>query len=202
MPLLQRTHPGSDTRPAVHQALGREDADRFAIGGARHLALFAGLDLAVEYVSGPIPARHDRDADVAGDGSMQPQCLAGRTGAIDSHLAFAGSCLSFACDRIVRAPPRLHKIVCHDRDSTNAVEATGIHEKNFINQAAPYEVRVMAVTDEVQCQRYPSDHGDDDTVSIASAIALPLAFVRVINTDGQSRRPRSSVTGGYQRGGQ
>src|SRR5690606_39162935 len=53
--------------PALDQALGAEDADRLAIGGARDAERGARLDLAAEHFAGPALAADDLGPEVAGD---------------------------------------------------------------------------------------------------------------------------------------
>jgi hypothetical protein len=67
VPVAPRQHAGAGLGAAFDEALGAEDADRLAVGGARHAERGAGLDLAAEHLARPAQAADDRDAEVVRD---------------------------------------------------------------------------------------------------------------------------------------
>ena len=67
VPARARQDAGAGLRAAFQHALGDQDADRLAIGGARYAKAFRRLDLALEQVAGLVPAGQDGGAHVAGD---------------------------------------------------------------------------------------------------------------------------------------
>ena len=78
------------TRP-----FGGQDSQRLAIRGARHLALFAGFDFAVEHVTGAITPRNNENSEIARNGAVQPKRLAMWMRAVGRHRPSSSFCSSF-----------------------------------------------------------------------------------------------------------
>jgi hypothetical protein len=108
----------------VYQALGRKDAYGLAVRGARHLALLAGFDLAVEHVARAVPPEtisspRSCAMDPCSRNALRPACAAspGGTSSISSQ--------PFNSRQIVSALPPRRQVCLSVRPNPAASRCVG-----------------------------------------------------------------------------
>ena len=70
IPARARIDAGANLRSGIDQALGGQDAQRFAIGSSRNRELFAGDDFPLKDVSGRVASGNNGDSELPGYGAV------------------------------------------------------------------------------------------------------------------------------------